>query len=101
MENEIDKAEKIAKEVINECMKQVEFLIKNSKEISKRSGGIVNLKKLDNFRDAITVVYIAGQNKGILEYVSLDKIYMFLDKGLYNETMLDMFVYTLNVKYNE
>jgi hypothetical protein len=91
---------KTAQLIVEECMKQIEFLIKYSDDIERESEGLVNLKKLDNFRDAICMVYIANQNKGILESVKLDTIFMFLDKGFFNETMLDMFVYTTYIKYN-
>ena len=92
---------KTAQSIVEECMKQIEFLIKYSDDIKRESGGLVNLKKLDNFRDSISMVYITKQNKGILENVKLDTIFMFLDKGFFNETMLDMFVYTTSVKYNK
>ena len=92
---------KTAQKIVQQCMKEVEFLIKNADRINKLSDGVINLKKLDNFRDAITIVYMINQNNGILEHVKLDNIYTFLDKGFFNENQLDMFVYMNCVKYSK
>lgn len=89
---------KVVEQILKESMTQIEFLINNSKKINKLSGGAVNLNKLNDFRSAITIVYVAGQNKGILEKTPLDVIYQLLDKGVINETMLDSQIYIMNLK---
>jgi hypothetical protein len=90
---------KIAEEVLKECCKQIEFLIDNGHQIKELTGGMVNLSKVDNFRDALAMVYIGCDRQGtILEKVELGTLYMFLDKGLFNEMELDKYIFMLQMK---
>jgi len=84
--------------ILKESLKQIEFLILNADKFKELSGGALNFHKVDNYRDAITLVYIAGLNKGILEHTSLDQLFMFLDKGVFNEMSLDSQVFVLQLK---
>lgn len=90
---------KTAQMILDESFKQIEFLIKYSKQLNDLTKGTVDTSKLNDFRSSITLVYMANQNKGILKNVSLNQIFMFLDKGLFVESKLDQRVYLLQLSY--
>jgi hypothetical protein len=89
---------KIVEEILEESMKQIEFLITHADKINELSNNALNLKNIDSFRSGITIVYMANQNKGILSRTPLDVIFNLLDKGVLNETQLDSQVYIMNLK---
>lgn len=82
----------VVSDILHESNKQITFLIKNSDELCKLSGGMVNISRISSFREGITTVYLANQNVGILENVSLSLIFELLDNGVVNEKFLDMMV---------
>lgn len=92
--------QKTAERILDKSFEQIEFLIKNSSEIRNLTDGSVDTSKIDGFRPAMYLVYMAGLNTDVLENVSLSQIEMFLDKGLFNEFMCDQKVFILNVKHN-
>ena len=90
---------KTAENILDESFKQIEFLIKHSKELNNLTNGMIDTSKLNDFRSSIALVYMANQNKGILKNLSIDQIFMFLDKGFFNENLLDQKIYLLQLSY--
>ena len=86
--------------ILNKSFEQIEFLIKHSSKIKELTNGAVDVSKIDGFRSALYLIYMAGLNTDILERVSLSQLEMFLDKGVFNEFMCDQSVFMLHVKYN-
>jgi hypothetical protein len=87
----------VANRILDETIKQITFLIDNSDKIKKKTGGMVDCSKIDCYRTGVTMVYLAGLNVGILENVKLDQIFLFLDKGFFNEIELDSQIYLKSV----
>lgn len=92
--------QKTAEKILDKSFEQIEFLIKHSSKIKELTNGAVDTSRIDAFRPAMYLVYMAGLNTDILERVSLSQLDMFLDKGLFNEFMCDQKVYMLNLKHN-
>lgn len=80
---------KIIDEIIATSMEQIQFLIKNHELISSMSNGGIRTDKVDNFRSAIGLVYMAGLNKGILANRDCKVVISLLDAQVVNETLLD------------
>jgi len=85
-------------QILTESMKQIEFLIINTHTINELSNKSIALDKVNSFRDAITLVYLAGLNKGILQKVQLDLIHQLLNKGVINEMSVDSQVFAIQLK---
>ena len=91
---------KLAQRIVDKSLQQIKLLIDNSDKIKELTEGMVQLDNLSDFRSAITIVYMSGLNTGILEHTSLDKIFLFLDKGFFNESILDFQVSSMNYVKN-
>lgn len=88
---------KTAESILDEVFYQIEFLMKNSNRIKELTGGMVDCSKICDFRTAVNMVYLTGLDQGILERVTIAHFELFLDKGFFNEFMLDQRVYMLSV----
>jgi hypothetical protein len=91
---------KTAENILEECFTQIEFLIKNGKKLKNLTNGMVDTRKICDFRTGIYLVYLSDLNIGILKHVSISQIETFLDKGFFNENICDQKTYILNLKYS-
>jgi len=87
---------KLAERIVKQSLNQIKVLIENKDDIHKFSDGCIDLSNLNDFRSAITLVYMCGLNNEILEHTTLDHIFLFLDKGFFNEEILDFQVSCMN-----
>ncbi len=91
-----EKMMSLAQRIVKESLTQIKYLIDNADDINKYTEGMVDLSNLEDYRSGVTLVYMAGLNTGVLEHTTLDHIFMFLDKGFFKESMLDVQVSCMN-----
>lgn len=85
----------LAERILEKSLIQIEYLITNAKQIKKYTENMVDLSKIDGYRTGITLVYMCELNTGVLESVTLNDIFMFLDGGFFVENELDYIVSNL------
>ena len=85
-----------AKMVINKTFDNIENLIKGQ-DVLKTEG--IDVTKINEYRDFITVMYMAEMNDGVLKDITIDTIFELLDSGFVNEYECDTYVNKLQFKY--